>query len=40
VGGRRSALIIANDEYEHEGLERLLSPGANADALGRVLRDR
>ena len=39
VEGRRQALIVANDQYEHEGLRRLLSPGADADALGRVLGD-
>jgi uncharacterized membrane protein HdeD (DUF308 family) len=39
VDGRRRALIVANDQYEHDGLRRLLSPGADADALGRVLGD-
>jgi hypothetical protein len=37
--GQRRALIVANDQYEHEGLRHLLSPGADADALGRVLSD-
>jgi hypothetical protein len=39
MDGRRRALIVANDQYEHEGLGRLLSPGADADALGQVLGD-
>ncbi len=39
MDGRRKALIVANDQYEHEGLGHLLSPGADADALGRVLGD-
>ena len=39
MDGRRKALIVANDQYEHEGLRHLLSPGADADALGRVLGD-
>jgi hypothetical protein len=37
--GQRRALIVANDQYEHEGLGHLLSPRADADALGRVLGD-
>ncbi|HEY6594774.1 MAG TPA: caspase family protein [Asanoa sp.] len=37
--GRRRALIVANDEYENEGLRHLTSPGADAEALGRVLAD-
>jgi hypothetical protein len=32
-------LIIANDEYEQEALRDLLAPGADAEALGRVLSD-
>jgi hypothetical protein len=40
VTGQRKALIVANDEYEHEGLRRLLAPAADAEALGRVLGDR
>jgi hypothetical protein len=39
VNGRRKALIVANDQYENEGLRQLLSPAADADALGTVLRD-
>jgi hypothetical protein len=39
VEGQRKALIVANDQYEHGGLGHLLSPGADADALGGVLRD-
>ncbi|RZU72840.1 caspase domain-containing protein [Micromonospora kangleipakensis] len=39
MNGRRRALIIANDQYENEGLRHLLSPAADADALGRVLGD-
>jgi hypothetical protein len=39
MNGRRQALIVANDEYTHEGLRRLRSPAADADALGRVLGD-
>ncbi|MBV9141643.1 MAG: caspase family protein [Pseudonocardiales bacterium] len=37
--GRRQALIVANDDYEHDGLRRLLSPVADAQALARVLGD-
>ena len=33
----RKALIVANDEYEHEGLGRLLAPAADAQALAGVL---
>ncbi|MEU0096848.1 caspase family protein, partial [Kribbella sp. NPDC006257] len=36
---RRRALIVANDEYDHEGLRRLRSPAADAEALARVLSD-
>ncbi|HZI77597.1 MAG TPA: caspase family protein, partial [Gemmatimonadales bacterium] len=32
-------MIIANDEYEQEALRNLLAPGADAEALGRVLSD-
>jgi hypothetical protein len=39
VSGQRKALIIAVDEYEQEGLGDLLAPGADAEALGRVLGD-
>jgi hypothetical protein len=39
VDGVRKALIVANDEYEHEGLKHLLAPAADAEALGRVLGD-
>ena len=36
---RRRALIVANARYDDEGLERLASPGQDANALGRVLTD-
>jgi hypothetical protein len=39
VSGQRKALIVANDEYENEGLRRLLAPAADAEALRRVLGD-
>jgi len=39
VAGQRKALIVASDEYEHDGLRRLLAPAADAEALGRVLGD-
>jgi hypothetical protein len=39
VSAQRKALIVANDEYENEGLKHLLSPAADAKALGNVLRD-
>jgi hypothetical protein len=39
VSGQRKALIVANDEYEGEGLRNLLAPAADAEALGRVLSD-
>jgi len=35
----RKALIVANDEYEHEGLKHLLAPAADAQALAGVLGD-
>ncbi|HEX8871050.1 MAG TPA: caspase family protein, partial [Lentzea sp.] len=37
---RRLALIIANSTYDHEGLSRLRSPAADAEALAEVLGDR
>lgn len=40
MGGQRKALIVANDEYEHEALRRLKAPSADARALARVLGDR
>ncbi|MFI5894046.1 caspase family protein [Actinoplanes sp. NPDC051513] len=39
MSGRRKALIVANDVYDHAGLERLLAPGADAQALATVLGD-
>jgi hypothetical protein len=39
VSGQRKAVIVANDEYEQEALRNLLAPGADAEALGRVLGD-
>ncbi|TCO48504.1 caspase domain-containing protein [Kribbella antiqua] len=39
MDGRRRALIVANDEYDHEGLRHLRSPAADAEALARVLGD-
>jgi hypothetical protein len=39
VDGQRTALIVASDEYEHEGLRRLLAPAADAEALAGVLGD-
>ncbi len=39
MSGQRKALIVANDEYEQEGLRNLLAPAADAEALGRVLGD-
>jgi hypothetical protein len=39
VDGQRKALIVANDEYEHEGLKHLLAPAADAEALAGVLGD-
>ena len=39
MDGRRRALIVANDEYDHEGLRHLRSPAADAEALGQVLSD-
>jgi hypothetical protein len=40
VNGQRKALIVANDQYEQDALSNLLAPGADAEALGRVLGDR
>ena len=39
MDGQRKALIVANDEYDHEGLRHLLSPAADAEALAGVLGD-
>ncbi|HET6533561.1 MAG TPA: caspase family protein [Actinoplanes sp.] len=39
MAGRRSALIVANDRYDNEGLSRLRSPVADATELARVLGD-
>ncbi len=39
MDGQRKALIVANDDYDHDGLQRLLSPAADAQALARVLGD-
>ena len=39
MSGQRRGLIIANDEYEQEALRNLLAPGADAEALWRVLGD-
>ncbi|GAA1874349.1 caspase, EACC1-associated type [Asanoa iriomotensis] len=39
MDGQRKALIVAVDEYEQDGLRRLLSASADAEALGRVLGD-
>src|SRR5215207_2305248 len=39
MDGKRKALIVASDEYDHEGLRRLLAPTADAEALARVLGD-
>jgi hypothetical protein len=40
MSGQRKALIVANDEYEQDGLRQLLAPAADADQLKRVLGDR
>jgi len=37
--GRRRALIVAIDEYQHAELSRLPSAAADAEALARVLGD-
>jgi ABC-type phosphate transport system substrate-binding protein len=39
VNSQRKALLVANDEYEHEELRNLHAPRADAEALGRVLGD-
>jgi roadblock/LC7 domain-containing protein len=39
VDGQRKALIVANDEYDHPGLQRLWSAAADAEALAGVLGD-
>ncbi|MFG1812391.1 caspase domain-containing protein [Kribbella sp. NPDC049174] len=39
MAGRRKALIVANDVYEHEGLGQLRAPAADAQALAGVLGD-
>jgi hypothetical protein len=40
VSGARRALIVANAEYDNEGLRHLVAPVADAEALARVLGDR
>ena len=40
MDGRRRALIIASEEYDHPGLSRLMAPTADAEALASVLGDR
>ncbi|HET7475454.1 MAG TPA: caspase family protein [Dermatophilaceae bacterium] len=37
--GRRLALVVASQAYEHESLRQLRSPAADATALAEVLRD-
>ena len=39
MGGKRKALIVANDKYDQEALRDLVAPAADAEALGRVLGD-
>jgi hypothetical protein len=39
MAGRRSALIVANDEYQDTSLGRLRAPARDAAALARVLGD-
>jgi Caspase domain len=39
MDGVRKALIVANDEYEDQGLRHLLAPAADAEALAGVLGD-
>jgi hypothetical protein len=39
MAGRRSALIIANDDYQDAGLGRLRAPARDAEALARVLAE-
>jgi hypothetical protein len=38
-GGTRTAFVVANDAYDDPRLRRLRAPSADADELGRVLRD-
>jgi Caspase domain len=40
MSGERKALIVANEEYEQEGLRQLLAPAADADQLKQVLGDQ
>lgn len=40
MAGKRRALIVANGEYDNAGLQRLMSPAADADALADVLANR
>jgi uncharacterized caspase-like protein len=40
MAGQRRALIVANGEYDNAGLQRLMSPAADADALADVLANR
>jgi Caspase domain len=39
VDGQRKALIVASDQYDHEGLRHLVAPAADAAALAGVLGD-
>jgi hypothetical protein len=39
MAGRRLALVVAVDHYDHSGLRRLAAPGADAAALAEVLGD-
>ena len=39
MDGQRRALIVANDEYDHQGLQHLRSAAADAEALAGVLGD-
>jgi hypothetical protein len=39
MGGSCEALIVANDEYTHDDLRRLLGPRHDADALADALGD-
>jgi hypothetical protein len=39
VEGQRKALVVASDEYDHEGLRHLVAPAADAAALAEVLGD-
>ena len=39
MDGKRSALIVANYDYEDPGLQLLRAPARDAEALARVLRD-